>query len=104
MKRRRETVSFLHDVGYPDTIFSQWGITLDENNRKTAELEWEKILSSLPTMERSILELRYQKCLTLRQISEELGIPLHFVRKQKEGILRKIMNSKAGINLYQTFR
>lgn len=104
MKRCRETTRFLSEAGYPDAIFRSWGISLDENNRPKAVQEWEKILSRLPDLERSILDLRYQKFLTLKQISKELGLSVHVVRKRKEEILRKIMHSREGINLYQTFR
>ncbi len=104
MKRCRETTRFLCEVGYPDALFLQWGISLNENNRSKAELEWDKIRSRLPNLERRILDLRYHKFFTLRQISKELGMSVHVVRKRKEEILRKIMHSKEGIKLYQAYR
>ena len=104
MMHAAETTRFLRETGYPDTVFLQWGITLDESNRKEARQDLEKILAELPSLERNILELRYQKFLTIKQIAARLGVPLHIVRKRKEETMRRLIYTKAGMNLYQMYR
>ena len=104
MAQIHETPRFLRETGYPDTIFLQWGITLDESNRKEARQNLEKILAELPSLERNILELRYQQFLTIDQIATRLGVPHHIVRKRKEETMRRLIYTKAGMNLYQMYR
>ena len=103
MEQIHETSRFLRETGYPDTIFLQWGITLDESNRKEARQDLEKILAGLPSLERNILELRYQQFLTIDQIAAKLGVPHHIVRKRKGETIRRLMYTKAGLNLYQMY-
>ena len=100
----RETIGILRKTGYPDAIFQHWGIILNDSNREMAKKDLEKILAQLPILEQNILNLRYKKFFTIREIAIKLKNPCHIIRKRKEEVLRKIMYTKEGMELYQSYR
>lgn len=104
MKSTTETSRSLSEIGYPDNVFLRFGITLCDGNRDQAKEDLERLLAELPVLNVSILKLRYQNFLSIVKIAEELGVSPHIVRRRKEGIIRKIMHTKAGINLYRKYR
>ena len=104
MKSTTETSRSLSEIGYPDNVFRQWGIIINDRNRKQAKDDLEILLAELPTLSRSILKLRYQNFLSIAKIAEELGVSPNIVRRKKEGIVRQLMHTKAGINLYRKYR
>ena len=104
MTHTAETTRSLREIGYPDNIFQRLGIVLDDGNRERAKVDLERLLAELPTLNRRILELRYQKFLSIAKIADELGVLPHIVRRRKEDIIRQLMHTKAGIELYRNYR
>ena len=104
MKSTTETSRSLSEIGYPDNVFLRLGITLCDGNREQAKDDLEKLLAELPLLNVSILKLRYQNFLSITKIAEELGVSPNIVRRRKEGIIRQIMHTKAGINLCRKYR
>ena len=104
MTHNAETIRALRERGYPDNIFSRWGIILDDGNRKQAKDDLEKLLANLPSLNRHILELRYQKFLSVAKIADALSVPPHIVRRSKEEMIRQLIHTKTGIELYRKYR
>lgn len=104
MSDMNETVRSLKEKGYPNNLLKCWDLKATENQQSAVERLLDVMLAGIPPLERTILEMRYKKYYTLKQIATELELPYHLVRARKSNIIRKMRFSKTGLELYRCLR